>query len=193
MENYAVLSLETHLFFARIMKEHGLFLEAGFPCANRDWIQKADWFRRQFENLLRETVQLSGGRINQKTLNSEEIVTEFTLPAERRTESLTGVAIDSRITQQQMGLKAECEDKVSGEVQSAVSRLNQRAIQLLDGFIDFKQNILEEAGKGRLYNANYPLLVEHIQREAKLYQATLQELMSDKEPSYKNIKETVDI
>lgn len=41
MENYAVLSLETHLFFARIMKEHGLFLAAGFPCVNEDWIEKA--------------------------------------------------------------------------------------------------------------------------------------------------------
>ena len=44
-ENYITLSLETHLFFARIMKEHALFLAAGFPCKNKDWIQKADYFR----------------------------------------------------------------------------------------------------------------------------------------------------
>lgn len=190
MENYTALSLETHLFFARIMKEHGLFLEAGFPCANRDWIQKADWFRRQFENLLRDTVQLSNGRVNQRVLNSEEVVTEFTIPAERRTESLSGVAIDSRISQQQHGLQGGCEEETNREVSSAVHRLNQRALQLLDGFIDFKQNILDEVGKGRLFTSNYPLLVEHIQREAKLYRATIQELMSDKEPSYKNLKET---
>ena len=52
MENYATLSLETHLFFARIMKEHGLFLEAGFVCAYKTWIEKADWISRQFEDLL---------------------------------------------------------------------------------------------------------------------------------------------
>ena len=40
MENYATLSLETHLFFARIMKEHGLFLEAGFPCKEKKWIER---------------------------------------------------------------------------------------------------------------------------------------------------------
>ncbi len=34
MDLYAVLSIETHLFFARIMKEHALFLEAGFPGKN---------------------------------------------------------------------------------------------------------------------------------------------------------------
>ena len=47
MENYATLSLETHLFFARIMKEHGLFLEAGFPCKEKKWIERAEEFRGQ--------------------------------------------------------------------------------------------------------------------------------------------------
>lgn len=56
IENYITLSLETHLFFARIMKEHSLFLEAGFPCKNKDWIQKADSFRQQFEELLADTI-----------------------------------------------------------------------------------------------------------------------------------------
>lgn len=42
MENYIILSIETHLFFARIMREHALFLEAGFPCKEKDWIKKAD-------------------------------------------------------------------------------------------------------------------------------------------------------
>ena len=31
MEEYVTSSLETHLFFGRIMKEHALFLQAGFP------------------------------------------------------------------------------------------------------------------------------------------------------------------
>ena len=31
-KNYVTDSLEQNLFFARIMKEHALFLEAGFPC-----------------------------------------------------------------------------------------------------------------------------------------------------------------
>lgn len=45
MENYVTLSIETHLFFARIMKEHALFLEAGFPCKETQWIQRADRLR----------------------------------------------------------------------------------------------------------------------------------------------------
>lgn len=74
MENYVVLSLETHLFFARIMKEHSLFLEAGFVCKDKDWAEKADWFRRQFENLLRSVVMLSDRRVGRAVLQSGEVV-----------------------------------------------------------------------------------------------------------------------
>ena len=89
MENYATLSLETHLFFARVMKEHGLFLEAGFVCADKAWIERADRFREQFEDLLRDTVRLADGRVNTWIINSEELVTEFTISAEECTEKLS--------------------------------------------------------------------------------------------------------
>lgn len=39
VQNYITLSLETHLFFARIMKEHALFLEAGFPGKDAEYIK----------------------------------------------------------------------------------------------------------------------------------------------------------
>ncbi|MSS63548.1 DUF2935 domain-containing protein [Velocimicrobium porci] len=190
MENYATLSLETHLFFSRIMKEHGLFLEAGFPCVNQDWIQQADWFRQQFENLLRDTVNISNGRVNQMILKSEELVTEFTIPAERRTECLSGIPIDSKISIQEQNLSPGCRMGCGREVINVVHKINQRAIRLLDAFIDFKESILAAVSKGTLFNANYPLLIKHILREAKLYRATVEELLSNKQPSYKNLRKT---
>lgn len=57
-ENYVSPSLETHLFFARIMKEHSLFLGAGFPCKNNDWFQRAEHFRQQ-KNTNREIIYIT--------------------------------------------------------------------------------------------------------------------------------------
>lgn len=190
LENYVNLSLETHLFFGRIMKEHALFLEAGFPCVNENWIQRAAEFRVEFENLLREVVEIADGRVNEPILNSNELVTEFTLPAERRTEALSGVSIDSRITQQEMDLRPGFSPRESREIMMTIHRFNQKAIMLLDGLIAFKENILEEVRRGRLFTTNYPLLIEHILREARLYRATVMELMSNRRPSYKNLKAT---
>ena len=190
MGNYAVLSLETHLFFGRIMKEHALFLQAGFVCVDTSWIERADWFRRQFESLLRDTVQMSNRRVNRDILSSGELVTEFTIPAERFTQQLSGVMIDSSISREEQNLFPGIRVRADRELVRAVNELNRRARNLLDGFIRFKESILEEVGKGNLFTVNYPLLIEHILREAKLYRATIAELMENKEPSYKDLKKT---
>lgn len=190
MENYATLSLETHLFFARIMKEHGLFLEAGFPCKEKKWIERADEFRGQFEELLRDTVQISDGRVNREVLNSGELVTEFTIPAENRTENLSGVVIDSNISRQTQKLQSLCEEKEDRDIIRAINSLNRRSVQLLNDFITFKENILTEVSRGRLFQVNYPLLIQHILREAKLYRATVRNLMERRNISYKGLRDT---
>lgn len=190
MENYAALSIETHLFFARIMKEHALFLEAGFPCKNEEWIRKADWFREQFEDFLREIVKVSDGRVHNCVLKSGELVTEFTIPAEKKTEQLSGVSIDSSISLAQKRLTCGCDREESREVIEFVNAANERALWLLNGFIAFKESILKEVSDGQLFNANYPLLIKHILREAKLYRATIEELMQGKAVSYKDLCKT---
>ena len=63
MKRYITASLETHLFFGRIMKEHALFLQAGFPAGETAYRNKADWYRSEFEKILRWTVRLADGMI----------------------------------------------------------------------------------------------------------------------------------
>lgn len=173
--NYVSLSLETHLFFGRIMKEHSLFLMAGFPAKNADYIKRADWFRVQFEELLRETVAISERKVGREVLDSGEIVTEYTLGAEQRTRFLTGIEIDSRITQAEMRLNDGCDNESREAVQMA-RQLNRRAIRLTDGLIGFKEKIIRDMDACRLFTFNYKLLVEHILREAKLYRSMVSEL-----------------
>ncbi len=192
MENYVILSIETHLFFARIMKEHALFLEAGFPCKEEEWIKRADWFREQFENLLRDTLSISDGRINRCVTKSNELVTKFTIPAEKKTADLSGVPIDSELSAAAQNLRSLSGRQDFRRMVPLVHRLNERAFRLLNGFIDFKENILKEVGNCKLFTTNYPLLVKHILREAKLYRATIEELMQNKHPSYKNLRKTED-
>lgn len=111
--HYISQSLETHLFFGRIMKEHSLFLLAGFPAKNTEYIQKADWYREQFEEFLRRVVALSGNRIGEDVIDSEEIVTEFTLGAENKTSFLTGIPIDTGITEAELELRPGYRDRES--------------------------------------------------------------------------------
>lgn len=190
MQNFISLSIETHLFFARIMREHALFLEAGFPCKDELWIQKADFFRIEFENLLRDVVAIANGRVDSCLINSNELVTKFTIPAEQKTAQFTGISIDSRISESELALRTGKVRPDSREFLGAIFHINERSLQLLNGLIDFKESILNEVNNCTLFTANYPLLIEHIIREAKLYRSTIEELMSNRRLSYQKLCKT---
>lgn len=176
MKEYVTLSLETHLFFGRIMKEHSLFLLASFPAKEKDFRQRADCFREEFEDGLRKTVELADGIVRETVLESGEIVTEFTKNAECQTEKLTGIAIDTKITEAEKRLSNGCPAMVSREMVQRVKMLNRQMLRSLNGLIVFKEKILQQVLECRLYTANYPLLIEHILREARLYRQILMQL-----------------
>lgn len=188
MKDYVRISLETHLFFARIMKEHALFLQAGFVQKDTEWIRKADFFRRQFEDLLRKTVRMSNHMISGNVLQSEELVTRYTMDAERKTSNLSGLPIDSRITAMQMNMECGRDYQVSREDVQVIQRLNERAVWLLNGLIDFKERLLNEVKECRIYTINYPLLIDHIIREARLYRDTVEGMMSNQKACYRNLQ-----
>lgn len=104
-QDYVVRSLERHLFFARIMKEHAFFLKVGFLPPNAAFAREAEQLMRKFESLLSRAITLSHCTVRRCALESGEIVTEFTDCAERKTQNLTGTSIDRSLTAREMQLK----------------------------------------------------------------------------------------
>lgn len=192
MKDYVRTSLELHLFFARIMKEHSLFLQAGFMPKNTEYIQEAMLYKRQFEKLLSDTVTLSNCMIRDNVLNSGEVVTKFTYGAERKTEELTGITIDSNITLQELKLMSNNNNNYyygMSDITQYVCYLNDTAITLLDGLISLKERLLRDVLSCRVFTANYPLLIEHILREAKLYRQYVVMLQRGEDINSQNMKQ----
>lgn len=166
---YAIHSLELHLFFARIMKEHALFLAAGFPPVNADFTKAALRYKEEFESLLCRTVALSNGVVGCDVLNSGEVVTPFTCAAEQQTECFTDIHINQDITAREKQLCPATCNSQNSQINRQVHQINQTALRLLNGLIDLKERILSNVLSCRIFTMNYPLLLEHIIREAKLY------------------------
>lgn len=190
MKDYAVISLELHLFFGRIMKEHSLFLESGFQIKDCDYRKKAGWFRGQFEEVLEEAAALSDGVVSSEVLESGEVFTEFTIPAECKTEKLTGIPINSQITEKEQSLSAGCGNVKDRNLKGSIQILNRKALKLVEGLIEFKEKVLSDVTSCSLFTANYPLLIKHIIREAKLYRSFLRELERRGTISPRCIRET---
>ena len=109
-------------------------------------------------------------------LTSGEVFTEFTQCAECQTQRFTGVRLDRSLTTRAMRLEGlGCAEELcaSRALACQVRRLNRDGIALLNRLIRYKERLLRDVGSCRLFTVNYPLLIEHILREARLYRAHL--------------------
>ncbi len=174
-------SLEIHLFFARIMKEHSFFLEVGFTPKDSNYTNQADAFRREFDNLLKEVISLSNGVVSPSVLQSGEVITQYTLSAEMASAYFTGVDIQTKLTQAEAGLMGGGLMPGNLVLEQKVNILNQKAIKLITAIIQFKTLILSNVLSCKMFTVNYPLLIDHILREAKFYLQIVQRLQNKEE------------
>lgn len=181
---YVRQSLGLHLFFTRIMKEHSFFLEIGFTPRDSSFTKTADDFRIAFDKILREAIVLSDGVIGPNFLNSDEVVTPYTLKAEEASVFYTGVPINTDLTKMEGNLSEGAPKDLDSMLVQRVSVLNHRVMDLLVELIRFKTRILSNVTSCKMFTVNYPLLIDHILREAKLYHLLIERLEG---------KETMDI
>ena len=181
-EEYIRLSLELNLFFLRIAKEHSIFLESSFTAKDLRLAEEADNFKIQFEMLLAEAISLANGVISPEVIASGELVTPLTLDAERISQYYTGIQINSNLTLSEMRLvPGSTGYMLSPVLEQRVYMLNEKAIRLTTALIQFKTKILNGVISCRLFTTNYPLLIEHIRREARLYRSMLTKLQNREE------------
>lgn len=171
-------SLELHLFFARIMKEHSFFLQMGFTPRDAGFTQRANEFRIEFDNFLGDGVSLSDGVVSPGVLQSGEVVTPYTLKAEMASAFYTGIRIPIEITQAETALMGGDERVSNPVLEERVAQLNQRAMGLISELIRFKASILTNVLSCKMFTVNYPLLIDHIMREARLYLRMIQRLQN---------------
>ncbi len=177
-EKFISLSLELNLFFMRIMKEHSLFLEAGFTSKNIELSEQADMLKDRFTRLLAETINLSRNVVSPEVLASGEIITEFTLEAERATEYFTGISIDTKVTSMEMSLSSGTAHRNIEMLTDQVFKLNQRGLQAINMIAQFKKQLLKDVLNCKIFTMNYPLLIDHILREALFYGKLLTRLQN---------------
>lgn len=180
-EDFIRLSNELNLFFLRIMKEHSIFLEAGFPSKNADLAHQADMLKNEFSLLLSEAIGLSNNAVSEQSINSGEFVTKYTLQAEKATQYYTGIFIDPNITGKELSLIIGSSPANPIPLANRVSSLNQRILHALDRIINYKTYVRDAVLNCKLYAGNYPLLIDHILREAVFYRNMIVRLQSGEE------------
>lgn len=169
-------SLDLHLFFNRIMKEHAFFLQAGFTAKDASYIAHANKLRMELDRLLCDVVNLSNSVASPSVIKSGEIVTPYTVRAEEVSSFYTGIKIPTEITKKELKLVGGNCNINDPRLERKVYLINKRAIDLVTELIEFKIDILNNVLSCKMFTLNYPLLIDHILREAKLYLSMIERL-----------------
>ncbi|OQB14507.1 MAG: hypothetical protein BWY15_01016 [Firmicutes bacterium ADurb.Bin193] len=168
-EEFVRHSIDLNLFFMRIMKEHMFFIQVAFTPKDQNLGRQADMLKAEATRILAETISVANGLLSPQVAASGEIVTNYTLEAEKATQFFTGIAFDIGLTQAEQGLSAANRVMINPMVLQRVRQINQKAINLLKSIISFKEKILNSVLTCEIFTLNYPLLIDHVLREARFY------------------------
>ncbi|MBV7276031.1 DUF2935 domain-containing protein [Clostridiaceae bacterium UIB06] len=164
-------SLELNLFFMRIAKEHAIFLKSGLMQKNNNIAFQAEMLKNEFSQLLVEAIRLSEGIISPEVASSGELITDLTLDSERQAQYYTGISIDSKITVMEANLIGSDRGRQFAlfDIVRHVTELNHRAMAATNRIISFKSSLLRDVLSCGVFSFNYPLLIDHVLREAHFY------------------------
>ncbi|MEL1134607.1 DUF2935 domain-containing protein [Desulfitobacterium sp. THU1] len=184
-------SLELHLFWARIMKEHAIFLESGFICKDGEWMQEADAYKCQFEEILHEANCLADGRISIEVMRSGELFTNKTIKAEQKTQELTCIPIATQLTVETMSLHPYMGGGMGmipyeQEVVEQVRMLNEKALACACSMYEYLDRALKEIGRCCIFSHNFPSIYEHQMVETEMYMKQIKRLQNHQflDPTY---------
>ena len=172
------VSIEINLFFQRIMKEHLFFIETNLQPVEADNIAKAKMLKQQFEQLLADTVYYANGVVSEKAIQSDEIVTPFTLRAEELNAMLTGAKINTQITKDECKLSSRSNGNYQAWLGNVVTNMNNRSYSLLRETIVFQKKLLALSLECKIFISLYDEMLEHDTREAEYYLQILSALQN---------------
>lgn len=176
-EQYVRMSLEFNLFFLRIAKEHAIFAAASLPPRDRPVAARLLEIKTAYENLLSRAVALSRGKISRAVLESGELVTELTLPAEEATQFLTGIPINTAITKQELNMVPGATREYRA-INDDISMLNQNAITLTNRAIALMTKMLNDILSCKAFSYTYPHMLDHVLRESRFAVMMLNKLQN---------------
>ena len=176
-EEFIQNSIELNMFWARIMKEHCVFIEAGLPYKDMNLMQKFDRYKVQFEMLLYETIELCGNL--PVDIAAGFLLTEFTAVAESKTQALTGISINMRVTAAEKAALDQPRPISVGKlpaIYEAVRTINAKADSLTRNLMELQNKTLDEVLDGKLFTYTYPATYMHMNQEAQEYLNNLEKL-----------------
>lgn len=164
-------SLINNVFYLRTIREFCLNIQLSFYQNNQTYIEIAEGFGKRYNELRKKVIKLANNKLPEAIIESESFVTKYTLDAEKLTEKLFEVNLDTDLTEQEKMIIPASEEEITPtkEELDMVSALNKDAIELTKNFIEFCIDLVKDMKNNTIFSSSYPLIYSYMIEEASLY------------------------
>lgn len=174
-EEFCKESIDTNLYYLRTLRDFCINIELSFYGDN-PYKGRAALLARESQDLGREIVTLTNGKVPSKGLNYQIFYTEYTLPIERLTEKLFNLNLGTDITEMQLKLTPTDTFEVNDELITTLTSFNDRATSIANEFINLAREIRGEMTSNNLFSYSYPTMYNFMIITIELYIGELNRL-----------------
>ena len=174
-EEFYKESIDANLYYLRTLRDFCINIELSFYGDNL-YKGRAALLARESQDLGREIVTLTNGKVPSKGLNYQIFYTEYTLPIERLTEKLFNLNLGTDITEMQLKLTPTDTFEVNDELITTLTSFNDRATSLASEFINLAREIRDEMTSNTLFSYSYPTMYNFMIITIELYIGELNRL-----------------
>ena len=182
-EEFYKESIDTNLYYLRTLRDFCINIELSFYGDN-PYKSRAALLARRSQDLGREIVTLTNGKVPTKGIDYQIYYTEYTLPIERLTEKLFGINLATDITEMELKLIPTDTFDINDEIIKSMTSMNERAVDIANEFIMLAREIRGEMTSNNLFSYSYPTMYNFMIITIKLYIGELNRLkeMIKKDP-----------
>ena len=174
-EEFYKESIDTNLYYLRTMRDFCINIELSFY-GNNPYKARAELLARRSQDLGREIVTKTNGKVPSKGLDYQIFYTEYTLPTEKLTEKLFNINLATDITESQLELTPTDTFEITDELIRTITSINDRALSIANDFITLAKEIRDEMTSNNLFSYSYPTMYNFMIITIELYIGELNRL-----------------
>ena len=174
-EEFYKESIDANLYYLRTMRDFCINIELSFY-GNNPYKARAELLARRSQDLGREIVTKTNGKVPSKGLDYQIFYTEYTLLTEKLTEKLFNINLATDITESQLELTPTDTFEITDELIRTITSINDRALSIANDFITLAKEIRDEMTSNNLFSYSYPTMYNFMIITIELYIGELNRL-----------------
>ena len=167
-EEFYKESIDANLYYLRTLRDFCINVELSFY-GNTPYKARAESLARRSQDLGREIVTSTNGKVPSKGLSYQIFYTEYTLPIERLTEKLFTLNLGTNITEIKLRLTPTDTFEVNDNLITSMTSFNDRATSIANDFIELSKEITKEMTSNNLFSYSYPTMYNFMIITIELY------------------------